>query len=391
VIKALIDAGATTNISDDNGRLPHTRAKKQCTDEANKQTSMEILMSAMKEEYERSKDTYVYPPVRRAGELCQMGDEHFNDEEWELAAEMYRKSINCSNETRLTSCGIKWCKTPTAHITHAKLATCKLNDAMERIVNGNSGFRACFKEAYEAALKCTELEPNYEDGWKALARGYIGFRELPRAKQAAATGYQHFPASKLLHEIWSTLHVAGVPDTVVDHDSQEYKDIYRRIYYERWIGPIQCTYCELKCMDDPCPSKCPFCGCPTDKDLEDIFEDTLPYFLFKETPYEEMCAEEEEENVENDSESDDEGMPPLLDEKKESGFTFQAPTPDNGNSGAPSFSFGSPSTGSSSQPSTFVFGSPDHKQDSSKEDDDEEEDGDKNESKRDDEKPLYID
>ena len=74
VIKALIDAGATTNISDDNGRLPHTRAKKQCTDEANKQTSMELLMSAMKEEYERSKDTYVYPPVRRAEELCQMGD-----------------------------------------------------------------------------------------------------------------------------------------------------------------------------------------------------------------------------------------------------------------------------------------------------------------------------
>jgi hypothetical protein len=161
VIKALIDAGATTNISDDNGRLPHTRAKKQCTDEANKQTSMELLKSAMKEEYERSKDTYVYPPVRRAGELCQMGDEHFNDEEWELAAEMYRKSINL----------LKWRNTPTAHITHAKLATCKLNDAMERIVNGNSGFRACFKEAYESALKCTELEPNYEDGWKALARG----------------------------------------------------------------------------------------------------------------------------------------------------------------------------------------------------------------------------
>jgi hypothetical protein len=262
---------------------------------------------------------------------------------------------------------------------------------MERIVNGNPGFRACFKEAYAAALKCTELEPNYEDGWKALARGYIGFRELPRAKQAAATGYQHFPGSKLLHEIWSTLHVAGVPDTVVDHDSQEYKDIYRRIYYERWIGPIQCTYCELKCMDDPRPSKCPFCGCPTDKDLEDEFEDDLNYFLLKETPYTYMC-EEEEENDENDSESDDdEGMPPLLDEKKDSGFTFQTPTPNNGNSGAPSFSFGSTPNGSSSQPSTFVFGSPNNKQDSSKEDDDEEEDGDKNESKRDDEKPLYID
>jgi len=147
-------------------------------------------------------------------------------------------------------------------------------------------------------------------------------------------------------------------------------------------------------MDDPRPSKCPFCGCPTDKDLEDIFEDTLPYFLFKETPYEEMCEEEEEEEEdnENDSESDDdEGMPPLLDEKKESGFTFQAPTPNNRNSGAPSFSFGSPPTGSSSQPSTFVFGSPNNKQDSSKEDDEEEEDGDKNEPKRDDEKPLYID
>ena len=40
----------------------------------------------------------------------------------------------------------------------------------------------------------------------------------------------HFPQSEKLNEIWSVLDDIGVPDEVVDHESQEFKAIYERVY-----------------------------------------------------------------------------------------------------------------------------------------------------------------
>ena len=68
-----------------------------------------------------------------------------------------------------------------------------------------------------------------------MAIGYLGFRELPRAD-----GLRHCRDSEHLAEIWAVLDKLGIPNDVADHESDERKEIFERIYVERWTGEVSC-------------------------------------------------------------------------------------------------------------------------------------------------------
>ena len=180
------------------------------------------------------------------------------------------------------------------HRDYGCLARCALEAALDKICSGRPGHRQLFKTAYTAASKSVELNPLFDEMvWDLLARAYMGYPEMPRAKQACANGLTHFPDSKYLKEIWSVLDEAEVPDAAVDHESQEFKDIQNRIYVEQWIGSIQCAYCQLKCMEEPSPDNCPFCGCPVKK----LDQGTLRKFMSI------IVAEDKHEDNDNDGAS----------------------------------------------------------------------------------------
>ena len=192
----------------------------------------------------------------------------------------------------------------------------------------------------------------------------MGNRELPRAKQACANGLKHFPKSEVLSEIWSVLDQVGVPDIVVDHESQEFVNIYERIYIDRWIGSVGCEYCALSCMDEPRPEKCPFCGCP-DKELDDDTNDMIIRLVIYGKKDEDISIAKDDDFQRNedssigeddDYDSDDPDLPTLIgpSSSNEKEFTFAAPS----QNGSTSFDFGSPS---SRTETTFVFGSPETK------------------------------
>ena len=66
-------------------------------------------------------------------------------------------------------------------VVYANLAATCNRDAVKRAQAQNgTGYRQKFKDTYENALKAVELDPRYERGWVLLARGYLGYRELPR-------------------------------------------------------------------------------------------------------------------------------------------------------------------------------------------------------------------
>ncbi|KAL7534721.1 hypothetical protein ACHAWF_004931 [Thalassiosira exigua] len=172
VIKALLDAGATADISDDFGRTPSSRAeeapqKGPRVDQENAEKSLALIRKAVEKEREASSN-YVDAKTKRAEELRQRGDEQYEDGDWERAAESYSLSIQCNDDD---------------HLAHGELAAACLEDATERFVTpGRSGYRGLFLRAHEAAARALEIEPSYETGWRSLARGYLGYRELPRAK-----------------------------------------------------------------------------------------------------------------------------------------------------------------------------------------------------------------
>jgi len=191
--------------------------------------------------------------------LRKNGNQYFGRKEWEKAADMYTKSLACYKD----------------HRTHGNRAAAFLNDAIDRITNGKPGYRQLFKQTYMEASNAVELEKTYEKGWFRMARGYLGFRELPRAKKALLDGSTHCPDSKHLAEMWALLDVIGVPDHVADHESEEWKEIFERIYVEQWIGEVNCQWCGLSCMEDPPPQLCPFCICPTNVKLSDEDQDLI--------------------------------------------------------------------------------------------------------------------
>ena len=276
VIKALIDAGAAVDISDDRGRTPLSRAEDQlskpkpgCGTE-DIQKSLDIIREAVQKEKQNNGDkssSTISAQARRGDELRKIGNQLYAQEEWKKAADMYTRSIRCHEEYRALG----------------NRAAAYLSDAIDRAMNGQPGYRQLFKQTYMDAAKSVELQPTYEKGWYRMARGYLGFRELPRAKQAASDGLDHFPDSRHLNEIWSVLEHCHVPDEVLDHDSDEWKAIYERLYVDHWIGDVQCQYCQMKCMDDPPPEHCPFCGCSTSVELADDDDDMIVHLTLFET------------------------------------------------------------------------------------------------------------
>ena len=68
-----------------------------------------------------------------------------------------------------------------------------------------------------------------------MARGYLGFRELP-----CADGLRHCRDSEHLAEIWAVLDKLGIPNDVADHESDEREEIFGKIYVERWRGEVSC-------------------------------------------------------------------------------------------------------------------------------------------------------
>ncbi|KAL7512784.1 LOW QUALITY PROTEIN: hypothetical protein ACHAXN_009816, partial [Cyclotella atomus] len=191
VIKALIEAGATL-----------------------------ILDAAKREKEESCSSPYIDGVTQRTNELVEIGDKHYNEKDWETASQWKATKCNRNN-----------------YVIHGKLAESSLNDAV------------CFKQGYVAAERCTELEPEYEKGWKLLSRTYkLPWREL--------SAFQ-----------------------IADHNSAEYQRVYSRIYEEGWIRPsFLCSFCELKCMELPLPENSPFCGCPKNRKPGDDDEDIIDYF-----------------------------------------------------------------------------------------------------------------
>ena len=346
--KALIDAGAKADICDDSGRTPLSRATK--VDSVDGRRTMQLIRSAVTRE--RSDPNYIDAVTIKATELREQAESYREEDELTLAMEKYQKVLllpHCEKDYR----------------NHANMAGCALEDAMTKKTRGQLGGRNSFKLAYEAASKAVEIEPTFEIGWEMMAQAYLGYGEPPRAKQACKNGLVYFPKSEKLNEIWSGLDEIGVPDEVVDHESQEFKDIYKRIYVDRWIGSVGCHYCQLNCMDEPRPEKCPFCGCP-DRELDDeAIEMIICLTMYGKRDDSSINGGNDDDLNESDSdgempptfdlnESDsDEEMPPLAIQNTQP-FTFAPPS----QNGSTSFDFGSPSNGTETK---FVFGSPETK------------------------------
>eukprot|EP00985_Skeletonema_marinoi_P005126 scaffold2201_cov162-Skeletonema_marinoi.AAC.18 len=287
--KALIDAGATAEICDKYGKTPLNKAEdvKSVVGEM----TFNLIQDAVTKE--RSDPNYVDAVTQKANEIRLQAEEDWENDDLDLALENYQRLLQlpgCDEDYR----------------NHANLAGCALQHAIEKAVSGVVGGRNSFKIAYKAASKAVELEPMFEIGWEEVARAYMGYRELPRAKQACKNGLKLFPESVKLNEIWSVLDQVGVPDEVVDHESQEFKDVYDRIYMERWVGPVGCDYCALNCMDEPRPDKCPFCGCP-DKELdEDAQQMIICLTMYGMKDDSSINGEEEDDMKNNDDNSNDE-------------------------------------------------------------------------------------
>ena len=339
MVKALIDAGATADISDDFGRTPLDRAKDikpgRSSDEDCHQ-SLELILTAVARE-SASTPNYIDGVTRKANEIRQLAEKYGDDGEWLLAMEKYRQVLqfsNCENDFP----------------NHRDLAICALNHAVDKTINGEMGGRASFKVASDSASKAVEIEPKFELGWEVLARAYLGYRELPRAKEACANGMKHFPASNVLSDIWSVLDKAGVPDVVVDHKSQEFKDIYQRIYINRWVGEVSCDYCALNCMEEPRPEKCPFCGCPNEEIGDDTDMMIINIIIYGNK---DPNSDPQHISMEEDDDSDDSEIPELAGNpssaSNQKAFSFAAPS----QSGSISFDFGSTSNKTESK---FVFG-----------------------------------
>lgn len=329
------------------GRTPLYKAKDLKSRDG--QRSLQLIRSAVTRE--RSDPNYVDAVTQKANELRQLAEEYWDEEELGLAMEKYQQILklpHCDKDYR----------------NYANLAGCALQDAIMKKTSGKIGGRNSFKTAYEAASKAVEIEPEFLIGWEELARAYMGYRELPRAKQACANGLKHFPKSEVLNEIWSVLDQVGVPDIVVDHESREFVNIYERIYIDRWIGSVGCEYCALSCMDEPRPEKCPFCGCP-DKELDDDTNDMIIRLVIYGKKDEDISIAKDDDFQRNedssigeddDYDSDDPDLPTLIgpSSSNEKEFTFAAPS----QNGSTSFHFGSPC---SRTETTFVFGSPETK------------------------------
>ena len=323
--KALIDAGAKADICDDSGRTPLYRASR--VDSVDGRRTMQLIRSAVSRE--RSDPNYIDAVTMKANEIRQQAESYWDEDELSLAMEKYQKVLrlpHCDKDYR----------------NHTNLAGCALQDAITKKTSGQLGGRNSFKIAYEAASKAVEIEPTFEIGWEEMARAYLGYGEPPRAKQACKTGLVYFPKSEKLNEIWSVLDQAGVPNEVVDHESQEFKEIYKRIYVDRWVGSVGCHYCQLNCMSEPRPEKCPFCGCP-DKELDD---ETIEMFICLT-----MYGKKDSDDLD---EGDSDGEMPPLAAKNTLSFTFAPPS----QNGSTSVDFGSPSNGTKTK---FVFGSPETK------------------------------
>ena len=246
MVKALIKFGASCNVSDSMGRTILNRAM-----ERNSPFSETVKL--VQEALERERNDPGHAVAQTKNKLRRVANKFMSEYEFERALEKYEQLINLSGGDD-------------NHLDYACLAHCALEVAVVKTRKVQPGFRQLFRTAYTAASKSVELNPSASKiGWEILARAYIGYPEMPRAKQACADGLKYFPDSKYLKEMWSVLDEAEVPDVVVDHESQEFKDIQNRIYVQRWIGSIQCAYCDLKCMEKPLPDQCPFCGCPVKK------------------------------------------------------------------------------------------------------------------------------
>ena len=179
VIKAFIDGGATVDIADDKGNTVSSRAEEHMksprSSEEDARKSLNVIQTAVEKE-RGSRGDGMTAQERRGEELRKLGNEHYAKKEWEEAADLYQKSYMCHED----------------HRAYGNRAAACLEDAIERlIVPGGSGYRQKFKETYADAARAVELNPTYEKGWYRKSRGYLGFRELPRAKEAAREGLTH--------------------------------------------------------------------------------------------------------------------------------------------------------------------------------------------------------
>ena len=191
--------------------------------------------------------------LRRAKIIRELADRYYKSEHWEHAVKTYKQLLEVIGDD---------------HVVYGNIAAAYLMDATQRLLSDNApGYRQLYKDTFFEAEKSVDLCETYERGWYLMARGYIGYRELPRAKEAARKGLILCPDSKSLSVIWTILDKASVPDSVVDHESAAWRAISHRIYVDRWIGEEACEFCGLSCMESPKPEHCPFCGCPTSIDL----------------------------------------------------------------------------------------------------------------------------
>ena len=261
VVKALVEGGAKVDISDDRGRTPFDNAKKG-KPFGSRSGDVSACIAYLKEAYKKEKAgngpsvSKNAALLKRTEVIRQLADSYYRSDDYDNAAKEYTKLLGTCLDDEA--------------VIYANLAASRMKDAVDRTLTpGGMGYRQKFKDTYENAQKSVDLDPTYERGWYLLARGYLGYRELPRAKKACKDGYLQCPSSVALKQCWDALHAIGIPDEVVDHSSDKWKAIHHRLYVERWIGDVACSCCGLNCMSHPTPKICPFCACPTSIDLSD--------------------------------------------------------------------------------------------------------------------------
>lgn len=245
-IRALVEAGAAVHNADWSGATAVSRCEKALekpyTDKENCRKALDLLKKAARKEEESS------PDAKRGEDLRVLGNTYYQNKDWEKAVEMYTQSLDLWEDYR----------------TYGNRSAAHLKSACERALGGTPGHRNRFKWAFQDAAKAVGMDNTYEKGWYRQAKGYLGYRDLPRAKYFLKKGLEHCPLSVPLREMWEVLDsFPGIFDGVSNHMSDAHQELVHKLYVEHWIGPVSCDYCTLNCMDHPKPDDCPFCGCET--------------------------------------------------------------------------------------------------------------------------------
>ena len=244
--RALVEAGALLNPCDWRGATALNQAKQAVlkgylNDEEECKQTYRLLLEAYKEEKECS------PNSKRADDMRKLGNQYYQQGNYEKAVEMYTNSIDLFEDYR----------------AYGNRSAAYLKISIE--ILGNVSLRVYedhLKRAIKDADKSTGMKKTYEKGYHRRAKGFMGLRDIPRAKWSLKEGLEQCPKSKALKEFWQKLDDLGVPDRISNLAFGEGAKLKAKLN-RGWAGEVACHWCGLNCMDHPTPERCPHCACDT--------------------------------------------------------------------------------------------------------------------------------